>query len=812
MYSSVAASSCDTEECRLSEEDAEDTGSLLMQMIAISEEHHISSFANASIHADINASNHLKTLHGSLHADTNASGPWGIRLVQVQVGRPTTVLGSLGTDINASKHVENTSQTARNHISALDLSREPINETLRELDSLGDDSKAVKVPTESNKSSGAGSDIWHRDSKWEQVSEHHPFGIKSKLYNSNNHHKWKRVSFFSLDVVMVVCALVYPAIPLVALLFLTILVSCCLVQNDQAAGSDEDQLLPDDWMSGPLPLLQKEHLVTPSCIIYASWVLFCRAVPCLMVFGIPALTVALARPYPQEILIALSLLTAMFVFTNGIHMIIFAGTGVREMRLSQETEYSMTAHGTAGPEVLHWVIFPQYQEDIAVVSLAMKSVAQSSIAKSSIGIVLAMEEREKDARLKVEELMHEFGGQFRAVAATYHPPGLPNDPPGKASNVAWAFKELCRSVSSEEELSKVVLTIADADSEFSAGFFESLSSRFLESSVRDRYLRLWQSPVFHMKNYHRLPAPVLVGSVYTCVQELALSADPNAVRFPYSTYSLSMKLAAQVGGWDAEWIAEDYHMGLKCFLMTSGQSSVEALHLPIINYVPEEEGQWWATCLARWTQAKRHALGFSDLTYFFMMLPLVIAHTTSSAAVAWDAPCEVQTNGHLVRGKANSLNMIIRGLTLTVRLVNTHVLLGVLSSYGVLAVLLKVCMWFYFAPDRHVTFLFSELAMVPSCMVIVGVVATGASTIIFMSMYMQLRPRLEGEPCHNNVVVHWLKVLLCVCLFSPVYFTLLGVATWRAALIVLFQASYEYEVAPKPVLGASKKQQPLPAG
>merc|ERR1719486_577419 len=113
--------------------------------------------------------------------------------------------------------------------------------------------------------------------------------------------------------------------------------------------------------------------------------------------------------------------------------------------------------------------------------------------------------------------------------------------------------------------------------------------------------------------------------------ELAALTDPNAVRFPYSTYSLCMSLANEVGGWDPEWIAEDWHMGIKCYLLTFGYSRVITVPLPTLNYMPEED-DWMGSIFARWAQAKRHALGFSDLSYYFMMLPLIFAYSLQESS------------------------------------------------------------------------------------------------------------------------------------------------------------------------------------
>jgi len=45
---------------------------------------------------------------------------------------------------------------------------------------------------------------------------------------------------------------------------------------------------------------------------------------------------------------------------------------------------------------------------------------------------------------------------------------------------------------SEQEISQVVVTVADADTGFSAGYFESLARSFLQASPQERYLRIWQ--------------------------------------------------------------------------------------------------------------------------------------------------------------------------------------------------------------------------------------------------------------------------------------------------------------------------------
>ena len=49
-----------------------------------------------------------------------------------------------------------------------------------------------------------------------------------------------------------------------------------------------------------------------------------------------------------------------------------------------------------------------------------------------------MEEREKGSKEKADTLLKEYQDRFRFIIASFHPPNLPNEMPGKASNTRWA--------------------------------------------------------------------------------------------------------------------------------------------------------------------------------------------------------------------------------------------------------------------------------------------------------------------------------------------------------------------------------------
>eukprot|EP00933_Yihiella_yeosuensis_P058230 TRINITY_DN5855_c3_g1_i1.p1 TRINITY_DN5855_c3_g1~~TRINITY_DN5855_c3_g1_i1.p1 ORF type:complete len:815 (-),score=112.75 TRINITY_DN5855_c3_g1_i1:443-2887(-) len=655
----------------------------------------------------------------------------------------------------------------------------------------------------------SGSDIWNENVSWARVSdseELHPTGVVSNI----GPVVWNDVSYINLTMLLLLCGIAYPALHIFGLLVLTVLVSLCLrvtddmPQANEEASSSSSQGIENRDSIPELPVLPQKSLTPGSQRIYAAWRAFCCSVPALMVFGTPTLMVGLARPYPQEVLTALTLLTSAFIFTNGIWMVSFGWVSMCRMARSLAQDRSRRPDPDNDIKALHWVIIPMWKENQEVVAMALESIAASSIAQKHISIVLAFEAREgSEGEKKAEALRNRFGKKFREIYVSYHPDNHPKEPRGKASNVSWAFNRLTEKLLSEEGgkdmMNKVILTVADADSQFSKGYFENLTDLFLQSDENVRYARIWQSPVLHVKNYHTQPSPVVVGTIFTAIAELAALSDTNAVRFPYSTYSLSMNLARRVGGWDTEWIAEDYHMGIKCFLMTLGQTTVEPLLLPTVNYAPEEEsGNWLANCYARWVQAKRHALGFSDFAYYFMMLPLVFGYTASKVA-----------KERRLSGLRDFSKMAIYGTSNIIRLVNTHVLLGVLSTYGFLEVVLKGVMLLFFRQDRQLDLLFIRISFFPAFLMVASVICTVTVCHLFNQAYKMLKDRMDGEPywAFKHDSVNWLVNCVSMGLCSPVYFLGLALAVWTAAIQVLTHSHFEYEVAPKPSSSSSSQEQ-----
>eukprot|EP00929_Paragymnodinium_shiwhaense_P112276 TRINITY_DN80537_c0_g1_i1.p1 TRINITY_DN80537_c0_g1~~TRINITY_DN80537_c0_g1_i1.p1 ORF type:complete len:918 (-),score=122.58 TRINITY_DN80537_c0_g1_i1:27-2780(-) len=638
-----------------------------------------------------------------------------------------------------------------------------------------------------------GSDIWEAG-PWGTVADRHAAGIRSNIQLKKGALPFSNAPYFSYPLLLMLTVVVYPGALVVLVLFAATVLRSCLKEQaprfEEAVGNPQEEA-PEVTSSAPggnnlEATLTPEQLTPFSQELFAWWVSFCRFVPVMFVIGVPLLLLLIAPEYPQEVYALLVLMPSALVMCNASYIFVFGIASVSKLNSWADRNFSLECserqRAAGGEAVTHWLILPQYKEDIGTVSMALESVAASSIARCSISICFAMEEREAGSRQKASDLSDAFKDRFKEITASFHPPNLPNDPPGKASNVAWAFRHLSDHLRERgQDQRNVVLTICDADSEFHAQYFEAVTCSFWKIDREERYRALWQAPIMHMKNYHRQPAPVVAGTALTCINDLACLSDPHRFHCPYSTYSLPMALATEVGGWDPEWIGEDWHMGIKCNLRTGGETKPQAIFLPVVNYTPEETS-WNTTVWARWVQAKRHALGFSDVAYVLMQFPLLLSSRRSSKRLS---------NRHLIQVC----------LPILVRLVNVHVILGVFATYGVMASTLRFLMLTLLEdlPGRQILRLFVNIGSYMTPVYLMNFAFQLVLVVMFVRVYSCVRKRVEGEAFFGNrPAVHWLYVAFTTMVFGPFYFLCLGIASCNAALGVWLLPCFEYEVASKP--------------
>jgi len=449
---------------------------------------------------------------------------------------------------------------------------------------------------------------------------------------------------------------------------------------------------------------------------------------------------------------------------------------------------ALTPKSPKWEDVVHFVILPNYKEDLPILRLAIDSVARSKIARTQICLVLAMEEREEGSRGKADTLIQEFESSFRGCLATYHPVDLPGDVPGKSANTKWAARRVLEEIMPSQGLSimNCVFTVGDADSQFHDEYFAALTYHYIFAGAPDgktptRFHTIWQPPIVHYKNYHTQPLLVRLSSYITTCHELGNGASPRAVRVPYSTYSISANLANAVGGWDPDFISEDWHMFLKCFFATGGQARIFPIFLPVMNYAVQDDN-CWKTMKARFVQAKRHALGFSELVYFNEQFPRIF---------------------RLLQTRREKVEFSYKAVFLWVKLLMIHVIMG---TFVFIAPMNALLITYFVKHDRPQDLNLNSWAFLVNCVgQTAGILAPSFSFISAVEIYYSLQHKIDGHDDPNLPIwwrwkpLHMVLVIVQSGFMVPVLFMAMA-SEWIAAVKCVRTHKFRYIVASKPTL------------
>lgn len=369
---------------------------------------------------------------------------------------------------------------------------------------------------------------------------------------------------------------------------------------------------------------------------------FCTCIPFCLLWG-GLLLVAVCTAMGQSVLFTLTALLSIFTMSYSCDLSISALIGAWRMRkaASEDWQAKCEVLFKQQPEledVMHIVILPNYKEDEHHLARTLEYIAASPLAKRSIRVVLAMEAREgPSGKAKAARLIKMTGHQFADIFATFHPADLPGDLTGKSSNTQWAYKQMLSRYSkdlSQCDISRVLLSVADADTLWHPQYFSALTYTALSMPQAQRCWSFFQAPMLLFRNLESTPAVTRVTGYATLLFELAgLTNQFIAPAFCFSSYSLTLAMANHpcVDGWDRDVIAEDHHMFCKCYFASIRESvadstrscgvpktRVEPIYLPSTAFLVESEDGFMASCYAKFLQACRHSQGVSEISYTFL--------------------------------------------------------------------------------------------------------------------------------------------------------------------------------------------------
>jgi cellulose synthase/poly-beta-1,6-N-acetylglucosamine synthase-like glycosyltransferase len=264
--------------------------------------------------------------------------------------------------------------------------------------------------------------------------------------------------------------------------------------------------------------------------------------------------------------------------------------------------------------VHHLVILPNLNEPEDVLSRTLQSLAVQEGARQHMTVVLAMEEPEREAKTKAQALLSRYKGRFYHILATFHPAGLPGELSGKGVNDTWAVrsarKELVETLGVGRDT--IVVTVCDSDSVVHSHYFAELTRQFASSP--ERYALVWQSPILFDNDIWKTFASIRLLTFFSNAVFMADYVNPLEAKFPYSTYSISLKLLEEVNYWDPTVIAEDVNIFMRAFFAKSGKVRIRRIFLPTRGN-PIFGANLWHAIVIFYRQKLRHAWGGVEIGY-----------------------------------------------------------------------------------------------------------------------------------------------------------------------------------------------------
>ncbi len=343
---------------------------------------------------------------------------------------------------------------------------------------------------------------------------------------------------------------------------------------------------------------------------------FSYKVPGLLAWTILGLSLIGAWVLPRAVLTAATVV-ALFLLLRFLIVLGFYIVGAVHCRqwATNRPDKALAAVGNlSADDVRHVVLIANYQEPEEVLARTLEALAIQHQAQQRLIVVLAMEEAEPGCRAKAAALQARFAGRFADLLATFHPAGLPGEIRGKGSNLRWAAEEVRRELVERRHMAmdRLTLTSSDADSVFHPDYFDAISRLF--AADPERYRRFWQAPLLLDNNIWRAPTIIRLFTFLTNAVHLSEQSNAASFPLPLSTFTLSFKLAEQVGYWDPAVIADDTHMFLRCYFATLGQVRLVPVYLP--NKGDTIVGAtYWQTLVYFYKQKLRHGWGCQDASY-----------------------------------------------------------------------------------------------------------------------------------------------------------------------------------------------------
>ncbi len=281
---------------------------------------------------------------------------------------------------------------------------------------------------------------------------------------------------------------------------------------------------------------------------------------------------------------------------------------------------SLTAEFPLWEKRKNVVFLPIYNEGWEVVELTLNSFLNSSYPAKEIYLVISGEERKLEHWQAIQKLVLEnYSGKFADLIFYTHPADLPDEIPGKGSNIHYAEMEFKKYADSRGwNYIDIIASVFDIDTIVHPEYFAHLAYLYCKHPRPDH--SSFQPLTLYNNNLWQSPAVLRIMAFGTSFWMLfSLARLDNLITF--SSHSMSFKAIIDCGGHSKDIVSEDSRIFYQCWLKYNGDYEVTPLYIPVSMDTVRDDS-WWRSLKNLYLQQRRWAWGAEHIPYLLWQFRL----------------------------------------------------------------------------------------------------------------------------------------------------------------------------------------------
>lgn len=261
----------------------------------------------------------------------------------------------------------------------------------------------------------------------------------------------------------------------------------------------------------------------------------------------------------------------------------------------------------------HLVFLPTYKEPFSVIDKTFSNLSKVKYPSDKLTLILAGEGRDEENFVRIaEEIKRKYQGIFNDLIIAVHPKDLPDEVPGKGSNLNYAGHEVKKYVDAKGwDYDSIIVSTFDVDTQVDEQYFSYLTYQYMttENPTRQSY----QPLAFYHNNIWESNFITRVVANSTTFWLLTDLARPERL-FTFSSHSMSWRALTDIGFWQKDIVTEDSRIFLQCFIYYNGDYKVKPMYVAV-SMDTVYMGKFWRSLLNQYKQMRRWAWGVEHFPY-----------------------------------------------------------------------------------------------------------------------------------------------------------------------------------------------------